>query len=278
MEKDIKLFLTDLDGTLLRDDHLTVSPRNRAALAELKAQGVVLCACTGRVQCVLPPAVAEIGFDYAITSNGASCVNLHTGEQVFSAYMPVERAKLALELLQPTGCLMEWYVYGDILMDRHNYDQWPARLKARWHREYLGRGKGIVVEDIREYIDKGAPGLEKISIFDCPPNVREAAINPMLATGNYEISTSLGINFEITDISADKGLALRSLCKRLGISHTQSIAFGDASNDKPLLKAAGISVAMGNAIQELKDLATHVTLTNEEDGIAAYLARAGSAR
>lgn len=273
MKKDIRLFLTDLDGTLLKDDHLTVSARSREVLLALKAQGVPLCACTGRVRCVLPPAVAEIGFDYAITSNGASCVDLRTGERIFSAYMPAERAELAWKLLAPTNCITEWYVDGDILMDRHNHSQWQERLKARWHREYLGQGKGIVVEDIREYLDRGAPMLEKISIFDCPENVRTAAIEPMLATGHFEISTSLGINFEITDISADKGLALKSLAAHLGIGEAQTLAFGDAGNDLPLLRAAGLSVAMGNALDEVKAAANAVTDTNEDDGVAAYLER-----
>ncbi len=268
---DIRLFLTDLDGTLLKNDHLTVSQRNRDALLALKAKGIPLCACTGRVQCVLPPAIAELEFDYAITSNGASCTNLHTGETVFTAHIPVGRARQAWTLLEPTNCLTEWYVNGEILMDRHNHDQWFDRLRARWHRDYLGAGRGIVVDDIHDFFDQGAPGLEKISIFDCPQGTIESAINPMLALGTFEISTSLGINFEITDISADKGRALNALCAHLGIDPAQSIAFGDAGNDEKFLAAAGISVAMGNGLDKLKQMATAVAPTNEEDGVAVYL-------
>lgn len=268
----VKLFVTDLDGSLLKNDHLTVSERNRKALWELKRRGIPLCACTGRVLCVLPPAIEEIGFDYAITSNGASCMDLKTGELIFTAHMPPEVARIAWDKLEPAKCLAEWYVSGDILMDRNNHSQWETRLKARWHREYLGQGKGVVVEDIRrDFINRGAPGLEKISIFDCPPDIREIAIDPMLATGEFEISTSLGINFEITHVSADKGLALTSLCRHLGISVQEAVAFGDAGNDTPLITAAGVSVAMGNAINGLKEIAKHVTLTNEEDGVAAFL-------
>ena len=271
--KDIRLLLTDLDGTLLRWDHLTVSPRTRSALAAAKAQGIRLCACTGRVQCTLPPAIAEIGFDYAITSNGAACTDLATGGTVFSAYMSAARAEAAWRLLEPNDCVIEWYVRGDILMDRRSHALWPARLRARWHREYLGAGGGIVVEDIRDFFAQGAPGLEKISVFDCPPDLRERAIEPMLAMGGFEISTSLGHNFEITDIAADKGQALRSLCAHMHILPGQTLAFGDGGNDEELLAAAGTGVAMGNAIERIKALADDVTLSNEEDGVADYIER-----
>ena len=266
-----KLFVTDLDGTLLEDDHFTVSERNRAALKALQAQGIKLCACTGRVLCVLPKAIDELDFDYAITSNGGSCIDLKTGEHIFTAYLPGHLARKAWEVVEPTGCLTEWFVNDDILMDRERWLQWPARLKAPWHREYLGQGKGIVVDDIHEFLDAGAPCLEKLSVFDCPKDMRQRAIEPLLATGDFEISTSLGINFEITHILADKGRALKTLCAHLGISPDEAIAFGDGGNDVKLMDAAGTAVAMGNAVPALKEHATAVTGRNSEDGVAVYL-------
>ena len=271
--KDIRLLLTDLDGTLLQSDHLTVSRRTRDALAAAKAQGIRLCACTGRVLCMLPSAVAEIGFDYAITSNGASCVDLRTGERLFSAHIPAGNAEAAWRLLEQSDCMIEWFVGGDVLLDRHNYGQWERRLRPRWHREYLGAGGGIVTEDICTFFSQGAPELEKISVFDCPPGMREHVIEPMLALGCFEISTSLGHNFEITDVAADKGKALRSLCAHLGIVPAQTVAFGDGGNDDELLKAAGTGVAMANGLDSLKAIADVVTLSNEEDGVADYIER-----
>lgn len=273
--QDIRLFVTDLDGTLLNKDHFTISNRNRAALLELKQRGVALCACTGRVRCVLPPLIDEIGFDYAITSNGASCIDLHTGEHIFTAYMPVERARRAWDVIRPYDPLTEWFVNDEILMDRVNHAQWEARMRAPWHRVHLAAGKGIVVDDIHQYFDQGAPALEKISVFDCPKDFLEGVVEPLRATGEYEISTSLGINYEITDISADKGIALKTLCAHMRIDESESIAFGDGGNDRELIRAAGVSVAMGNALDSLKALADCVTLCNDEDGVAAALERYG---
>ena len=270
---NIRLLLTDLDGTLLRSDHLTVSPRTREAFAAAKARGIRLCACTGRVLCMLPPAVAEMGFDYAITSNGASCKDLRTGELLFSAYIPAQNAAAAWGLLEQCDCMVEWFVGGEVLMDRRTHGQWQQRIRPRWHREYLGAGRGTVVEDIRTFFAQGAPELEKISVFDCPPGMRENVIEPMLALGHFEISTSLGHNFEITDVAADKGKALLSLCAHLGIKPAQTVAFGDGGNDDEMLEAAGISVAMANGLDSLKAIADVVTLSNDEDGVADYIER-----
>lgn len=271
MKQNIRLLFTDLDGTLLMDDHKTVSRRNHEALLALKRAGVKLCACTGRVRCLLPEAVKEIGFDYAITSNGASCVDLNTGEDIFSAYISAERAALAWRYTKPLDALVEWYVDGEILMDRKNYNMWPDRLRPLWHRNYLGAGRGIIYEDIEEFFSQGAPKLEKLNLCDKPVDVKEKLIDPLLSTGLFEISSSLGRNLEITDICADKGRALISLCEHLGIPTGQTIAFGDGGNDVQLLHAAGIGVSMGNAVPEAGAAAKHATLSNQMDGVAAYL-------
>lgn len=267
----IKLLLTDLDGTLLLNDHETISPRTKTALHTLKGQGVKLCICTGRVLCLLPKAIKEIGFDYIITSNGAACCNGNTNELVFSAYMPADLARHAWSIVAPFEPLTEWYVGGDILMDQKNYDLWPQRLRTRWHREYLGASKGIVVKHIDDFFEKGAPKLEKLNLCERPEGTQEHIIEPLLKTGHYEISSSLGRNLEISHVKANKGQSLLTLCDYLQIDPSQAIAFGDGGNDETLLTSAGIGVAMANGLASIKEKADAITLSNEEEGLAHYL-------
>ena len=138
---DIQLLLTDLDGTLLRSDHTTVSERTRAALQALKDRGVKLCACTGRPLCVLPPAISEIGFDYAITCNGASCVDRRTGEQIFHAWLTEEQARAGWEIVRQVDALIGWFTREGITMDARNFAMWQERLRPHWHRSYFAAGK-----------------------------------------------------------------------------------------------------------------------------------------
>ena len=76
---------------------------------------------------------------------------------------------------------------------------------------------------------------------------------------------------EITDRKTDKGAAFEFLCGKLGIKKENTAAFGDNSNDLPLLKAAGTFIAMGNAPQELKNAADYAADTNDNDGVAKIL-------
>ena len=70
-----------------------------------------------------------------------------------------------------------------------------------------------------------------------------------------------------------KGTGLHDLAQRLGISRENIMAVGDQLNDLPMLAYAGISVAMGNAVQAVKDTAIHVTASNLEHGVAAAIHR-----
>ena len=69
----------------------------------------------------------------------------------------------------------------------------------------------------------------------------------------------------------NKGQGIRDICKVLGIRAEQVISFGDAENDIPMIREAGMGVAMGNAAEVVKQAADMVTLSNNEDGIAAAL-------
>ena len=78
-------------------------------------------------------------------------------------------------------------------------------------------------------------------------------------------------NLEINAEEATKGNALLWLADYLGIPREETMAFGDGENDISMLKAAGIGVAMGNASDQIKEAADEVTLTNDQDGVAAAI-------
>ena len=86
-----------------------------------------------------------------------------------------------------------------------------------------------------------------------------------------DMARSSDIYLEIFPAGATKGEALEAICKKLGIYPEETMAFGDQELDIPMLKKAGTSIAMGNAIPEVKELADFVTKSNNEEGIAFAL-------
>lgn len=80
---------------------------------------------------------------------------------------------------------------------------------------------------------------------------------------------------DITSVTADKANGIRAIAKHLGIDISETMAFGDGGNDKSMLMAAGIGVAMGNAVDDVKAHANYVTTSVDEDGIKNALMHFG---
>ena len=86
-----------------------------------------------------------------------------------------------------------------------------------------------------------------------------------------DVTRSADCLIEIVPKEISKASALRSLAEKLGIAIEETMAIGDAYNDLPMLKAAGKSIAMGNAFPEVKEVTDYETLTCEENGLAAAI-------
>ena len=89
--------------------------------------------------------------------------------------------------------------------------------------------------------------------------------------GSLTVVQTAAFYLEVIPRVINKGQGIRDICRTLGISPKEVISFGDAENDIPMLREAGMGVAMGNAAEAVKAAANLVTLSNNEDGIAAAL-------
>ena len=100
---------------------------------------------------------------------------------------------------------------------------------------------------------------------------KEILRKELMAIPELSISSSMYNNLEVNAKGADKGSALLWLADYLGIAREETMSFGDGENDIPMIKAAGLGVAMGNALDTVKAVADTVTLTNDENGVAAAI-------
>ena len=263
------LFL-DMDGTVLRSDK-TVSDRTKAALKAAQAAGVKLVVATGRTLKIAPAIMYELDFDYAIISNGASIYDLRTGERVYHNGFDPEAARVLYELIKDDCDFIEFFADGEILLSKAAYERKEHREIPAWHRKYFDENVTPVYESEEAYLADGAPGLEKIGLVRYDKEIL-ARVRPGLeATGLFNITGSISRSMEINDKSCSKGVAISELCRRLGIDIARAAAIGDSTNDLAMIEAAGCGVAMGNAKDVVKEIADHITASNDEDGVALFI-------
>ncbi len=267
----VRLIAADMDGTMLRDDHVTISERNLHAVRESIQRGIWFVPATGRMLGLVPQSLTAIpGVRYAITSNGAAVYDLSTKERLF--YTPLEKADV-LEILARIGeedHLLEMYFNGQSYIGKAGI----RYLQTHTFPEDLNlfiKKKRTVVESLSQFVQQEGVEIEKINFPYLVRGERET-LWPLLERIPRLMITSSGFNnLEINHCDATKGAALQALCGFLHIDLADTVVFGDGQNDREMIHKAGTGVAMKNALPEILRTADAVTLSNEEDGVAAFL-------
>ncbi len=265
---DIKLIALDLDGTLLTTDK-RLTDENRDALRNAANKGIEIVPCTGRFYLGIPDIVRELDFiHYAVTINGAEVLDLRKGTVIYGSDIPLDTALYLNDMFEDMGIAHDAYVQSRGYMERRFLDRIEDHLPDPIYCRTL-RSMREPVDDLRTFLTDLGKDIQKIQIFTHDLEI-------LRNTGRYIAdnfpgliaTSSLKNNLEINNAYANKGAALNALTDYLGISTDNTMAFGDGGNDLPMLRAAGISVAMGNSLQILKDEADFVTLTHDRCGVA----------
>ena len=268
----IRLIGLDLDGTLLTGDK-RLTDANRLALGEAARRKITIVPVTGRPLSGIPRNVTDLPFiRYAVTSNGAIVTDRQTGRTIRKRCMTVMTAEKVLALAEREGIIREFFTDG------YGFHDLKTR-KLLWKR-FAGTPILHYLEQSRRQVDdflgslrsiKG--GIENLSVMCGSLEERNRIVARIQEIEGVNIILPMPTDIEITSADADKGEALLALAGELGIRREEVMAMGDGSNDLGLMKAAGLSVAMGNASREIMDAADYVTLDNEHDGVAEAVRR-----
>ncbi|WP_141604231.1 sugar-phosphatase [Terrilactibacillus laevilacticus] len=259
----IKLIAIDLDGTLLNNEK-KITDRTKDALKKAKNQGVKIVLCTGRPLLGMVQYLDELNLredeDYGITYNGGLVQRTKTGEVISEITMSKKDIESLYELSQTLEVPMNF-----IDLERV-YSPAPPNGKPSLYGEIM-KALPFVTSDIRSL-----PEDIKINkaLFCIDQPILDAAINkiPCSFFENYTMMKSRPVLLEIMNKNVDKGKGLQALGQHLGIKQEEMMTFGDEENDLAMIEYAGLGVAMGNAIDKVKDAAQFITLTNEENGVA----------
>ncbi|ANW19313.1 HAD family hydrolase [Streptomyces clavuligerus] len=257
------LIATDLDGTLLREDQ-TVSRRTREALAAATAAGAAHIVVTGRSVPWTRHILDDLGYEgLAVCGQGAQLY--HAGEHRLLTSLTLDRqlAGLALSKLEAeVGPLA-------LAASRDGLD--GEVLVSPGYAVHEGPLPVIALADRSEL---WAAPLNKIYIQHPTLGddaLAEAARETVGALVDV-VMAGEGI-VEILPLGLNKATGLSLASRRLGLRAADTIAFGDMPNDIPMFGWAAHGVAMANAHDDLKAVASEITASNDEDGIAVTLER-----
>lgn len=265
-QRNIRLIALDLDGTVF-DDQKRISPHTMAVLQKALDAGIHVLPATGRPACGIPEEIFRLrGVSYAITSNGASVVQLSPRRVLYACPLPRDKALAVWDAAQKYDCLC------DVFCDGQGYT--TAEQRARLGAYVPGNLIPYVLQSretvphLRQLLLERAGGVEKLSLFFRRDAERDAALAEIADV--YGLSAVVGAphNLEVSAPEANKGRGLRALADTLGIPREETMACGDSGNDLAMLRAAGCAVAMGNAVPEVKAAAHFITKSNQEDGVA----------
>ncbi len=262
----------DLDGTLL-DSLKRLSYRNEQALKECARRGIEIVPCTGRIWSGVPEFLRNMPeIHYAITTNGAVVENVRTGEVIDEQKFSVETAAEILEMAKSFHTMYDVYSGGQAFGEARFIDHMDEYNLPETTQQMIRRNRQIVPDMIERIRENGCP-VEKINYFFGDMEERMRAKAALEKRGGLIVSSSFPYNLEINAPGATKGEAILRLAAYLGIGREQTMGFGDGENDLTMMELAGCGVAMENGMESVKAAADYITISNDEDGVAAALER-----
>lgn len=258
----IKLITIDLDGTLL-DNEKNISIKNKLAIKRCHDNDIKIVISTGRPIKGVMRYLKELGLttnnDYVICYNGAKTFNVGTNEMVLSSTI---NGKIVKELYNKSL---------ELNVDFHAF-RLDEELITPIANPYTDVEATINKIDYHLYdfnnIKDDDLFLKAMMVSSDENITRIIPINEKIYGNDYSILRSAKIFLEFLNKNIDKGKALEGLAKYLNIDITETMAIGDAGNDIPMIKSAGIGVAMENSFPEVKEYADFITLSNLNDGVS----------
>ena len=258
-----KLFVTDMDGTLLNSEH-KISRGNKHAIKRAVEAGVVFTIATGRMYASTLPYAQELELDVPIITYNGALIKTASGKELYASYLEEDLVKDLLDFAREQELYIHLYS-EDKLYFKENDEH------AQYYQKMCGVPGNAVGEDIYKYTYH----VPKMLIMGSTPEEADAAVELVRRKfgGRIDAMKSSATYEELIKPGLYKATAIAKLAEILEIPSEQVLAIGDSSNDVSMLTSVAISVAMGNANDEARAAARYMVTDNEHDGVAEALER-----
>lgn len=260
----IKLIASDVDGTLVKDSAPTVYPEMIEAIHKMKDRGILFCVASGRQYESLRKMFAEVEEDIVfIADNGAHI--RYQNQNLELTEMKREYVTDIIQMIREAGDDIDYVVSTNdgCILDTKN-QQFLDLM------QYGYRNKFRVVEDV---LKEDFP-IIKIASYR-QGSIRELGEKIFIPMWKDKTKTTLAGEewVDFMKIGVDKGNALAFIQKYFKIKREETVSFGDNSNDIGLMKAAGTSYAVENAVEEVKKAATNICPGYDKKGVYKVISK-----
>jgi Cof subfamily protein (haloacid dehalogenase superfamily) len=258
--KQIRLFATDLDGTLL-DDSGNIPDRNREALSKIIERGVRVAICTGRMYKSAMAFASQLGLrNTPVVCYNGSMVRDTEGNTSLHIRLDMDVALKLLAIFKERGVYVQAYIEDELYVKNATASEFQNYTK------YFGVAGRPIGDAL--YSPQTAP--TKLLAITSGIDASHALIGEFseLFGGSLYVTTSNEDFVEMMNPAAGKGPCLKKVAETLGIPMENVMATGDGENDAEMIRLAGVGIAVANARQKAKDAATCIAPSNEECGVA----------
>jgi Cof subfamily protein (haloacid dehalogenase superfamily) len=254
----IALVVSDVDGTLLTKDK-TLTDGAKRAVQKLHAAGIGFTITSSRPTIGMRFLIEPLHITLPLGAFNGSCIVDPHLNPIDQHLIPSAAVQRTLDVLNEYGADI-WLFTSDLWLTRNGNGEYVP------HEKRAIRADPTVVPDFTPYLASackivGASG-DAAMLQRC-----EAAMQEALGTQATAVR-SQSYYLDVTPPGCNKGTFVEAMARRLGISTDAVVTIGDMQNDLAMFRKSGISFAMGNATDDVKMVATHVTASNEDEGFA----------
>lgn len=257
-----KALALDLDGTLT-DSKKSVSDVNKKAVSDAIDKGVKVILASGRPTFGVMPVAYELELDkkggYVLSYNGGNIIDCKTGQLIYGNVLPEVCIPDICRLSRENGVYALTY-YNDVVIAESDTDEYVIR-EATCNSAQIKK-----IDDLEKFVNYPVAKILVAGEHSRLVPIQQKMLEKYGDIINVFFSEDYFLEFVPAGVAKDE--SLKELLKILDIEEKKLIACGDGMNDIPMLKIAGLPVAMSNAYDAVKEYADVIAPSNDENGVA----------
>ncbi|WP_251550419.1 Cof-type HAD-IIB family hydrolase [Neobacillus muris] len=276
----MKLIALDMDGTTVNSIN-EVNRENILAIKKAQSMGHIVMVLSGRSPESIHALLQKYDLDCPIGASNGTAVYADgklleltslNPDQVRSVALSLDNERIPYKVYTNMGVYMpkDWKKRLDEVLDSGLIpdEHYENENFERMTRNPVESELALSFNHIEELLNKEGLEIQKFFALILVPEQKHRLISNIESVKDGYISTSSPFNIEVMHMDGNKGNGLKVMADYFDIPLEDTVAIGDENNDIPMFETAGLSIAMGNAKEHIKEMCDLVTLTNDENGVA----------